>query len=167
MAGQKYQAIRESLVTLFRHTDLVPAAEINVLRDADPGSQRALALMFVELLYGEGELGARLGHFVTAFEKTLGKPAGWQLATTLPALLDPTGAVVVRPTIFRALAKWMAPGTSLPKSPTAVGYRRCLAMAQHLQTRLGKQGEKPRDLLDVYDFIRVTVRQSPKQAASK
>ena len=166
--AKAYKAIYDGLMALLGRTDLVPAAEMKPLRGADPAHQKALAQMVADLVHGAGEYGTRLEQFSSAFHRTFGSPVGWQLATALPALLAPDEHIVVRPTVFRTLAKWMAPGASIPKTPSAVSYRRCLAMAQHLRSRLDEQGEKPRDLLDVYDFIRVTVRSnSKKKAAAK
>lgn len=165
IAGEEYRAIYQSVLELLEHTDLVPTAEVNLFRGADRGSQQALSLMVAELVHGSGEHGARLDRFVKSFHSTFGKPAGWQLATALPALVEPDACVVVRPHLFRTQAKRLVPGFALPKSPTAAGYRRCLAMAEQVRARLVEQGEKPRDLMDVYDFMLVTLRATTKRAA--
>jgi hypothetical protein len=167
LAGDEYRAIYDSVLALLGRTDLVPAAELAVLRGAEPGNQRALALMVAELVHGSGEAGSRLDHFVTAFHRTFGKPPGWQLATALPALYAPDEWIVVRPAMFRTQAKRMVPGFSLPKTPGAAPYRRCLAMAQNVRARLEEREEAPRDLLDVYDFMRESLRSSSKRAAAK
>lgn len=167
IASQSFRSIQEDLWTLLKRTDLVPAAEIAVLKGADPESHRALSLALMDFLHGKDDFGPRMGRFVLTVQQAGGKPPGWQLVTALPALLDPTEHVVVRPTIFRTQAKSMAPGSSLPKSPTAVSYHRCLLMAKQVFSRLVEHGEKPRDLLDVYDFIRITSRVKPAKAPPK
>lgn len=166
IAGEEYRAIYQSVLAVLEHTDLVPQSELSPLRDAGPAAQRALSLMVAELVQGLGDFGLRLDRFVAAFHQTFGTPPGWRLATALPALVDPDECIVVRPTLFRSQAKRMVTGFSLGKSPGSAGYRRCLATAQFVRVRLEEQGEKPRDLMDVYDFIRVTLSGS-KHSASK
>lgn len=163
IADQAFHAIHEDLCTVLRQTDLVPAAELAPIQSADPSRQRAIALMVADLLHGKGAYGPRFDHFLTAFQQTLGKAAGWQLATTWTALLEPSEHVSVRPTALRAQAKWMAPRLSIPKLPNAASYLRCQAMAKLICTKLTEHGEKPRDMLDVLDFVRLTTRPDARQ----
>ncbi len=167
IASQAFRSIQDDIWTLLKRTDLLPSAELALLRTPEPERQRALSLMVMELLHGGGDYGTRFDRFVVTFQQAFGKPAGWQFATALPALVEPSEHVAVRPTAFRAQARWMAPGSSLPKSPNSAGYRRCLAMAKHVATRLTEQNQPPRDLMDVYDFIRITAKPRSKQAAAK
>lgn len=167
IASQAFRPVQEDIWAVLKHTDLLPSAELALVKTAEADRQRALALMVMELLHGKNDYGTRFDRFVVTFQQAFGKPAGWQFATALPALVDPMEHVAVRPTTFRAQAKWMAPGSSLPKSPNAAGYRRCLAMAKHVSTRLVEHEQQPRDLMDVYDFIRITARPRSKQTVAK
>ncbi len=167
LTGNEYRAIFESMLAVLGRTDLVASAELKALRALEPRGQQALALMTAELLHGPGDRGARLEHFCTAFHVEFGKQPTWQLATALPALVAPEECIVVRPATFRTQAKRTVAGLSLPKFPAAAAYRRALAVAEFVRGRLGELGEKPRDLMDVYDFMLVTLRASSKRAASK
>ncbi len=168
LAGDEYRAIYESALSLLERTDLVPTSELKVIRDLDARGQRELSLMIAELLHGPGERGTRLERFSTAFHDVFGAPPGWRLATALPALVAPEECIVIRPATFRTQAKRTVAGFSLAKFPVVAGYRRCLAVAEVVRARLVEHGEKPRDLMDVYDFIVVTLTAtSSKRAAPK
>lgn len=163
IAEQAFQAIHNDICAVLRATDLVPSAEIAVFASDDPARQRELSLMVNELLHGKGAFGPRFDHFLSAFQQTVKKPVGWQLVTTLVALMDPTDHVSVRPPAFRAQAKMMASRLSIPKLPGAASYMRCVAMAKLLWTKLTEHGETPRDMLDVLDFVRITTRPAARQ----
>jgi hypothetical protein len=75
--------------------------------------------------------------------------------------------VCVRPTSFREQAKWMSPRLAIPKVPTGTSYMRALSMAKLVQSRLSELAETPRDLMDAYDFMRVTTRPAAKQLLIK
>jgi hypothetical protein len=46
---------------------------------------------------------------------------------------------------------------AIPARATSAGYARLLATARQVSTKLTEYGPPPRDLLDVYDFIRFTL----------
>jgi hypothetical protein len=52
----------------------------------------------------------------------------------------------------------------MPKTPTAQSYLRLQSMAKTIWNRLIEVGERPRDLMDVHDFIRLTTRPAAKKA---
>lgn len=156
IAEQAFQAIHDDLYSVLKATDLVPGVELALLAGADPTRQRALSLMVAELLHGKGAFGPRFDHFLATFQQAVKKPAGWQLATTLIALSEPTEHVSVRPAAFRVQAKSMAPRLAIPKLPSAASYMRCLAMAKSISTKLTEHGQTPRDMFDILDFVRVT-----------
>lgn len=168
MRALAFQSIHQDLVSVARATDLIPASETSLLETTDANRQRALAIAFADLLHGSIAFAPRLDHFLMAFQQEVGAPAGWQLATSFLALLEPTAHVSVRPPAFRAQAKWMAPRLSIPKLPNASSYLRCLSMAKQISVKLGEHGERPRDLLDVHDFVRATTRpEARRQRAEK
>jgi hypothetical protein len=148
---------------VLKKTDLVPASELAGVPGDDNERRRVLAGIVTELLHGDGPFNPRFDRFVSSFEKAYGRPPGWQLVTALSGLVHPEEHVVVRPTSFREQAKWMAPRLALPKTPTALGYTRCTSMTKLVWTKLTESAEVPRDLMDVYDFIRVTTRPAAKQ----
>jgi hypothetical protein len=133
----------------------------------DGDRRRTLAVAVADLLHGPASFGARLDHFVTAFERAFGRAPGWQLATALPALVHPKEHICVRPTTFREQAKWMSPRLAIPKAPSGASYLRCLSMAKLVSNKLAADAESPRDLMDVYDFMRLTTRPAAKQLLGK
>jgi hypothetical protein len=158
VSAHAFGSIYEDVTSLLRRTDLVPTAELAVLANADAERQRAFALMVAELLHGKSAFGPKCDHFLTCFKRAFEKSPGWQLATTLPALLEPENHVPVRPATFRAQSAIQPLTFALPKTPNAAAYLRCLALARRVSAKLADSGEQPRDLLDVYDFMCLTAK---------
>ena len=167
VAAHEYPAVHREILAVLKRTDLVPATELAAFDNGDPERQRTLVLAVLELLHGKGDFGTRLSRFLSAFQDAVGQPAGWHLATALPALVDPAEHVCIRPSVFRAQAKWMAPRLTIPKSPTAASYLRCQAMAKLISNKLVDSETPPRDMMDVHDFIRVTARPEAKRRLSE
>jgi hypothetical protein len=163
IAAQEFAELHADICSVLRATDLVPSGELALLSTTDAGVQRTLGLMFFELLHGKGAFGPRFDQFLVAFQQTVKKPAGWQLVTTLPALLDPEENISVRPAAFRAQAKLMSRKLLIPKIPSASSYQRCLAVAKLASAKLTERSQTPCDMLDVLDFIRVTTRPAARQ----
>jgi hypothetical protein len=155
---QAFRAIHDDIIALLRETDLVPNTEIALLTTSDPERQRAIALMTSDLLYGKVAFGSRFDHFLALFQQAVSKPAGWQLATAFAALREPRDHFSVRPAMVREQAKWLGLKLSIPKLPAGATYGRCMAMAKLVSAKLTERGETPRDMLDVYDFMRITTR---------
>jgi hypothetical protein len=156
--------VLEAAFTLLRKSDLVGAAELAGSDRIEPEDARHVATALVALLYPQSSgYSALFDRFVAELSRSLRRPAGWQLVTALPALLRPNDHVCVRPGSFREQAKWMAPRLVLPKLPSGSSYERCRAMAELVATRLREQGERPQDLMDVHDFIRVTTGPGAKR----
>jgi hypothetical protein len=167
LGQQQYRAVLDDVFATLRQTDLVTGPELAGLETDDSEHRRALATAVTELLHGEAGFVTRFDHFVAAFERTFRRAPGWQLSTALSALLHPADHVCVRPTSFREQAKWMSPRLAIPKVPTGTSYMRCLSMAKLVSSRLTELAETPRDLMDVYDFMRVTTRPAAKQLIAK
>jgi hypothetical protein len=118
---------------------------------------KPLAEALVDLLHGADPYEQRFDRFVAAYELTYGEAPTWQTATALPALMFPDAHVYVDPTPFRKQLKALARYSAFAARPSGGAYARCLGMAQVLANMLAARGEVPRDLLDVHDFVRVTV----------
>lgn len=163
--ASKPRAVVELVRATLRRTDLVPAAELAIL---DPQSTRAttFAESLLALLHGDGGFVTRFDAFLYESEASFGSRPGWQLATVLPALVHPNDHFCVRPGSFREQAKWMAPRLTLERVPSGSAYMRCLSVAKLVWTRLTESAERPRDLMDVYDFVRLTTRPAAKRTKS-
>ena len=55
-------------------------------------------------------------------------------------------------------AFWMAPGLRLPERPMGLLFERLVAMTDATRERMEEKGLKPRDMLDVRDFMWLTLK---------
>ena len=161
-AGQHQEIISRAKDVLSK-TDLVTKTETGRLRCDTDEQARELATALRHLLHGDAPYMMRFEHFVAALARVIGKEPSWQLATALPALVFPDRHICIRPTAFRAQAAWMAPRLGYVKRPNAPLYQRFLRMGEMVREELKKSGQTPRDLLDVHDFMHVTLRPSARK----
>ncbi|HJL15930.1 MAG TPA: hypothetical protein RMH99_09750 [Sandaracinaceae bacterium LLY-WYZ-13_1] len=139
-------------------TDLVPAKERKAFAAIEPEHHEAIATTLRALLYGESKLTNRFDAWVRALERALGEEPTWQLATALPGLIRPDQHPAVRIKTYERQAKWMAPGLRMSDRPMGLLYTRLAAMMQAVRERLVEKGLKPRDYLDVRDFMWLTLK---------
>jgi len=161
LGSHSFAQIWEQVTTSLSHTDLVPAPQLKKPRPANQEQQRGLAVAVRELLYGAGAYEQRFDRYVAALA-ALGEPPRWEIATALSALVHPAQHVCVHPVAFRRQLEATGSRTTAPARPSAAAYMRMLAVARFVSSKLTEQGQPPRDLLDVYDFVRVTLAPSPK-----
>ncbi|MEM6992532.1 MAG: hypothetical protein AAF721_18605, partial [Myxococcota bacterium] len=154
-AGQAGSVIERACEVLDK-TDLVTKSQVDPLRSTTRDSRLAQALL--DFLHGETDLETRFAMLCRALATATRKPPSWQLATALGALVHPANHVCVRPSVFAAQARTMAPRLRASKSPTSAAYVGYVEMAQKIEAELTKEGLEPRDLLDIHDFIWVTLR---------
>ena len=76
------------------------------------------------------------------------------------ALMNPEEYVCVRPSNFGTQARLLAPHLRISSVPNGRSYTGWLAMAKNVRQKLVDSGTAPADLMDVYDFIRLTARTS-------
>jgi len=152
--AQRYDEIWGQVVTLLGESSLaagLPKAPSGVEQ------QRLICEKTRELLHGRDSYEARFDRFIAAYETVFHEAPSWQTATALPALMSPVDHVYVEPTFFRKQLKALSRYSAFAARPNGAAYTRCLGMAQALANMLAARGEVPRDLLDVHDFVRVTV----------
>jgi hypothetical protein len=154
-AGE-YDAVRQRAIDVLSGTDLVTRAQIKPLEDSQ-GDQRIADAIF-ELLHGTNTLDERFDKFCHAVAHSSKKLPSWPLITTLLGLVDPKEQLCIRPSVFTDQAKWMAPALQLGKQPKGNIYARFVELAKTIFENLCAAGQKPRDLLDVHDFVWVTLR---------
>jgi hypothetical protein len=165
LSSQHFGQVWDQVVLVLRHTDLVPAAQLK-LRPASGEQQRNLALAVRELLHGKVPYGPRLDRYLAACVAAFGEYPRWELATALSALVNPTEHVCVEPTVFRKQLKAVS-RPSVAAQPSSGGYASCLGIARLIANKLAEQGEVPRDLLDVRDFMACTLKAAPKVRATR
>jgi hypothetical protein len=151
---QRYEVIWGHVVTLLGESGLV-SSPLKLPTGVD--QLRLLTEKTRELLHGRDTYEARFDRFIAAYESVFREAPSWQTATALPALMSPVNHVHVEPTFFRKQLKALSRYSAFAARPNGAAYTRCLGMAQALANMLAARGEVPRDLLDIHDFVRVTV----------
>jgi hypothetical protein len=166
LATQQYEQLWDLVLSVLGHTDLVPSAQLRKPKSPNHERQRDLANTTRELLYGKAPYEQRFDRFVAALGAYLGEAARWEIATALSAVVHPADHVCIHPTAFRLQLKAAGSRESAATRPSSAAYKRLLAVARIVAKKLTDQRDPPRDLLDVYDFIRITMKPAPKARTS-
>lgn len=160
MKTQSYARVWELVTAILSRTDLVPSTQLKKPLSASHEGLRSLAFTVRDLLHGEGPYEPRFDRYLAALSSVYGEAPRWEIATALSAAFHPSDHVCVHPAAFRQQLKVMGTRVSAPARATTAGYTRFLHLARLVSKKLGEQGESPRDLFDVYDFIRSTLAPS-------
>ncbi len=160
LAGE-HTSVVEDVLSVLDGTDLVSKAQLTPLSGVPSDRHSELARAAHDLLWGPEDDVARMASWISTLSSLMGKTTpSWQLVTTLPALVHPDKHIAVRPSRFREQAKYMAPRVTLANVPDANVYGRVLGMVSIIKDRLTEAGLVPTDLVDVHDFVCLTL--SPK-----
>jgi hypothetical protein len=163
-SARQFGAIWEAVTKVLSGTDLVAASQLKVKSQGDEQT-KVLALAVRELLYGTATYDVRFDRFCAAFATAFGAPPRWELATALSAVVHPTEHVCVEGTTFRKQAKAFATHRAVAPQASGSGYASFLAVVRLVANKLSENGELPRDLFDVRDFITLTLKAAPKKKA--
>jgi hypothetical protein len=166
LSAQQHAEIWEAVASLLGRGGLVPAAQLK-LKPASPDSLRKLAVAVRELLHGNLDYAKRLDRFVSVFTGAFGVAPGWELATALSALVHPLDHVCIEPAVFKKQLKVSSVKRAVSTRPTGSSYASFLSIARLVANKLAEQGEIPRDLWDVRDFMAFTLKPSPKGKSAK
>jgi hypothetical protein len=159
LADKHYGQLWDRIIGVLNHSELVPKTQLKQPKLVRSEVLRELASAARDLLYAQSSYEQRFDRFVTAMTAYSGEPAHWEMATVLSAITYPTEHVCVHPTVFRRQFKIIgSPGNPPATKPTGAGYMRVLSAARTIAQKLAEQGEVTRDLLDVHDFIRITLK---------
>ncbi|TNF34653.1 MAG: hypothetical protein EP329_06990 [Deltaproteobacteria bacterium] len=163
VAAGEATRVYDDLVAVLSNVSLASGARhVGMLAKLHESRHEAVAKALVGLLYGDGPLADRVDAWVGALSRGDEGPS-WELATALPALVQPEEHVCVKASAFRTQARWMAPKLKLEAVPDGATYERVRAMAGHALERLQEKGAKPRDLLDVHAFVWLTLRPKARE----
>ncbi len=110
------------------------------------------------LLFGKSKLIQRFDGYVRALEKAMGETPSWELATVFPAAVKPNEHPPVRARVQSLQAQWMAPGLLVSDRPMGLLYERLVTMTKGVEDLLTEAGLEPRDFLDIYDFMWITLK---------
>ena len=167
LGRQSYATWWGRVADMLERTDLVSAREVKSLGARAPAAHRAITLELRDLLAtareSADESAAQLTRFAREFERFLGGPASWPLATVFLALAAPDQHICVRPANLRRLAHWTSRTALRSSRPNGADYARVLDVVRDLRTQLEQLGAPPIDLMDMYDLLRVTTVSSAEK----
>ncbi len=154
-SGDHAEVVRR-LTVIVHGSDLVTRAQAEPIANATPSAELSLGLR--DVLYGSGEYEVRFDEFCRLVLEAGRKQLSWPLATAIMAQVRPESHVAVRPTVLSKQAQWAHPRLRYSTKPEGKVYTRILTMARTVRDALTGAGYPPKDLLDVYDFMLVTLR---------
>lgn len=155
------QIVVETIMSIVGSTSLATKTQLGAIGGLEVDA--ALGTAFVDFLHDVG--GAARGPLdrLRIELARLGlKKVPWTVLSAAKALLHPETHLFVRPTAVRQQAKLLMPSFKLSSVPTPEAYARCLEMAVGIRNELRTAGLAPRDLLDVAEFMRVTLAKSQR-----
>jgi len=156
LSARRSEEVWERLSSILLDSGLVAPSQVKVARpSAQPLHEAAVAIS--GLLTEEGPYSARFDRYVAGLTALLGKAPSWELATAPAALVYPREHVCVDLATFRRLVKLSHLRRPIPVRPSGTAYAPLLGLARSLARKLSEQGEAPRDLLDVHDFMTLTL----------
>jgi hypothetical protein len=167
IGSHKYDELWGLVTSMLSHTDLVPAAQMRKPKSVTVEQQRGLAVAARDLLYGKTPYEQRFERYLGALAAYYGEPPRWEIATALSAVVHPTEHVCVHPSVFRQQIKATGSSGTVATRPSGSAYAKLLVNARFVGTQLTGQGETPRDLLDVLDFIRIGLKSPAKVRVAK
>lgn len=164
LTAQRTEEVWQDAATLLRESEMT-AGPLPEPRGAE--ERRQLAQVVVDLLHGTQSYERRFERWIAAWAMVTGDGPTWQTATALQALFSPLEHFYVEPQSFRKQLSSLGRTSALGGRPNGSAYLRCLGAAQALANTLASRGVIPRDLLDVHDFVRVTLVTAARGAQAK
>ncbi|MCX4246494.1 hypothetical protein [Paraliomyxa miuraensis] len=154
-AGDHGEVVRR-MTEIVHGTDLVTRAQAEPVASAAPSPELSAGLR--DVLHGSGDYEPRFDEYCRLLLEAGRKQLSWPIATVIPALVRPHAHVAVRPTVLAKQSQWASPRLRYSSKPEGKVYARILTMAITVRDALIGAGRAPKDLLDVYDFMVVTLR---------
>lgn len=157
LQGDPHEAFKASckVITV---TGLVGAKERKKYKAIEEEHHEDVMTALRALLYGKSKLIQRFDAYVRALEKAMGETPSWELATVFPAAVKPKEHPPVRARVQSLQAQWMAPGLLVSDRPMGLLYERLVTMTKGVEDLLNEAGLEPRDFLDIYDFMWITLK---------
>lgn len=162
--ARDFAAVHAEALAAVNGTDIASQKTDRVaLQKLEASAHEDFANALFEMLYGEGPVAQRFDRYVKVLGEGSQTRVTWPLATAVQALVFPTDRVAVKPSVFRQQAKWMAPRLMFDNDPVGHQYEQLESMAFSIRRRLEQADIPPSDLMDVYDFIWITLRPKAKE----
>ena len=156
IAAGDHGEVLKRMIDVVHGSDLVTRAQAEPVATATASPELSAGLR--DLLYGSGDFEARFDEYCRLLLEAGRKQISWPLASAVQALVQPEAHVAVRPTVLSKQAQWAYPRLRYSTKPEGKVYTRILTMARTVRDALAKAGQPPKDMLDVYDFMLVTLR---------
>ena len=157
VAKEDWATVQTLLIDAIEATNLVTKRQLTPLRKMTGNARRELAESVHALLYGDSPFEGRFNRFVAACKGPRGKEPPWELVTAPLALVFPNEHVCVHPKTFAIQAQRLEMRHVVSDAPRAAQYRHWLAVAKGVAEACRDHRLRPKDLLDVRDFIQVTL----------
>jgi hypothetical protein len=149
-SGQ-YAECHRTAIECAKMTNLVLNSERSILAALPPAAHEAFALQLFELLHGTKDYAHQVESFADRFARYgLGK---WTVATYFGFLLDPKERVFVKPTAVQRAAKALHRNLEYQAQPSALIYKRVVALCQDVRAQLDAAQLQPADMIDVQSFL--------------
>ena len=158
-----YAGVLDQLVKVMSGTDLVPSSHIKKLKTTRPTQEFAKAIASICKNPAE----ATLRQMQTAYVAAQGPATSWQILTAPLALLAPHKHLCVRPSVLGFQGKIVHARFNPPKRASEAAYQRYLEVVRLVEERLSEQGHAPPDLLDVHDFVWITLRPGAREELNR
>lgn len=149
----------DSIIKTLAHTNLVKPKELNALEQLPAGQHADYVAALRDLLFGDAPLAERFDRFAAAQSKK----GGWPLVTAPAALVQPESMVCIHSTTIRRQARVLEPALIVGADPKGRIYERVLTMLRRVRDLLTEASIPPADLMDVFDFMGVTLLPSARQ----
>jgi hypothetical protein len=156
IARAAWGEVHDSLVELLSESDLVSSVHWAKLRRVAPSRELTQALR--AWLHDCSTDALEQDRHFNALVRVLGDAATWPLVSAIGGLVHPTVHTCVRESTFALQGKMLLSEFSIDRRPTGSDYRRLSYVADTVRSELDEAGLAPQDLLDVYDFIWLTLR---------
>jgi hypothetical protein len=170
LASHSFKQAWDLVLGVLAPTDLVPAVQLKKLKSTDSEQQRELSVATRDLLHAKLPFDRRFDRFATALAAHSGEALRWEMATAVSAVVHPEDHACISPTVLRLQLKSIGSGASPATRPTSAAYARLMAVFRTVSKKLTEQGERPRDLMDVHDFMHFTLKapaRAPKSTKPK
>lgn len=161
LAAANPRAVVDTIVSIVGSTTLATKTQLTAISELEVDA--GLGLAFVEYLHDvRGGARGPLDRLRLELARLGLKKVPWTVLSAAKALLHPDMHLFVRPTAVRQQAKLLMPNFKLSTVPTPECYARALEMAVGIRNELRAAGLAPRDLLDVAEFMRVTLAKTQR-----
>lgn len=161
LAQQAWKQLLADVDEVLGATDLLPRAQLNKLRKLEPSRSLAQAL-FRWLHVPAEDRDSRMRRF-NQLGRELGAANSWQLITALAALVHPAEHICVRARVQSFQGKMLLSEFKVAARPSARDYERFCQVARSVRDELTEAGLPPRDMLDVHDFMWMTLRPAARE----